>query len=74
MKYFSKIICLTAILAISCISQGQRKTAVKTKSAIVNAGLKLPTGFNASIIARDLGAARHLAVNSEGDIYVKLDR
>lgn len=74
MKHFSKIVCFIAILSIVNISYAQRKTAVKAKSANINGGLKLPAGFSASIITRDLGTARHLAVNSQGDIYVKMDR
>src|SRR4030095_835225 len=38
-----------------------------------NAGLKLPTGFGAIVVDTGLGAARHLAVTSKGDIYVKLE-
>ncbi len=36
--------------------------------------LKLPSGFSASIVADNLGQARHLAITSSGDIYVKLAR
>ncbi|HJT74311.1 MAG TPA: hypothetical protein VJ720_09840, partial [Chitinophaga sp.] len=39
-----------------------------------NAGLKLPAGFGALVVADGLGRARHIAVTSKGDIYVKLDR
>jgi len=38
-----------------------------------NAGLKLPAGFSAVKVADGLGAARHLAVTSNGDIFVKLE-
>jgi len=38
-----------------------------------NAGLKLPNGFGAIAVDTGLGAARHLAVTSKGDIYVKLE-
>ncbi|MCY7353121.1 MAG: PQQ-dependent sugar dehydrogenase [Cytophagaceae bacterium] len=44
----------------------------KTNREAVNADLKLPAGFTASLIAEDLGAARHLVVSKTGDIYVKL--
>lgn len=37
-----------------------------------NAGLQLPAGFGALIVADNLGRARHLAVTPQGDIYVKL--
>jgi len=35
-------------------------------------GLKLPAGFSAAIVADTVGHIRHLAVNSQGDLYVKL--
>lgn len=37
-----------------------------------NGGLKLPAGFCALIVANDLGAARHMAVAANGDLYVTL--
>ncbi len=40
----------------------------------INAGLKLPTGFEALKVADNLGRARHIAVTAQGDIYVKLGR
>ena len=43
-------------------------------SGLVNAGLKLSDGFSASIFADDIGNARHLVVNSNGDVYVSLKR
>ncbi|MEO6547123.1 MAG: PQQ-dependent sugar dehydrogenase [Ferruginibacter sp.] len=39
-----------------------------------NAGLSLPLGFKASILAEKLGHARHLAITPQGDIYVRLSR
>jgi len=38
-----------------------------------NAGLKLPAGFVALKVADGLGAARHLAVAPNGNIFVKLE-
>src|SRR5258708_32680995 len=37
-----------------------------------NGGLVLPDGFEAVVVADSIGPARHLAVNGNGDIYVKL--
>ncbi len=37
-----------------------------------NGGLLLPDGFEAVVVADSIGRARHLAVNENGDIYVKL--
>ena len=39
-----------------------------------NAGLKLPDGFSALIYADTIGHARHLDINSNGDVYVSLSR
>ena len=48
--------------------------AQSPKTNITNAGLKLPKGFSATKVADNLGAARHIAVASNGDIFVKLDK
>lgn len=37
-----------------------------------NGGLFLPGGFEAVVVADSVGPARHLTVNDNGDIYVKL--
>jgi len=37
-----------------------------------NGGITLPAGFCATVFADDLGVARHIAVNSNGDVYVAL--
>jgi glucose/arabinose dehydrogenase len=39
-----------------------------------NVALALPTGFTASVIMPEFGRNRHLAVHTNGDIYVKLDK
>jgi len=39
---------------------------------IDNGGLFLPDGFEAVVVTDNIGRARHLAVNENGDIYVKL--
>ena len=57
----------------------QTKKAAKPKSEIAKttqseAGLKLPSGFSATIVADNLGRARHIAVTPQNDIYVRLAR
>lgn len=64
MKILSALIILFCINS-SCLNAQQQKTS--------NAGLILPTGFKAVKVADGLGAARHLAVTPNGDIYVKLE-
>lgn len=36
--------------------------------------INLPIGFTTDVIGKNLGRARHIAVNSNGDIYIKLER
>lgn len=38
-----------------------------------NGGITLPQGFQAVVVAEDVGSARHVAVNENGDIYLALD-
>ncbi len=38
-----------------------------------NAGLELPDGFQVVVVAEDIGAARHIAVRENGDMYVSLN-
>lgn len=45
---------------------------IKHDESAYNAGLTLPKGFSASIVAENLGEVRHIAVTKEGDIYAKL--
>ncbi len=35
---------------------------------------RVPAGFNINVIADKLGHCRHLAVNTNGDVYIKLNR
>lgn len=39
-----------------------------------NGGLKLPNGFGAITVAAEVGKARHIAVHSNGDIFLKLSQ
>lgn len=48
------------------------KTVVAPNLDTENGGLFLPDGFEALVVADSVGPARHLAVNVNGDIYVKL--
>ena len=70
-----------AIAMIGCVkSEGSSKsdtmvasntqTASTSKCATDNGGITLPTGFCATIFADGIGHARHLAVASNGDVYV----
>jgi glucose/arabinose dehydrogenase len=69
MKYF--------VLSVFAFFLWPAATLTKSQQAIKpglkHGGLTLPGGFKATVVADSLpGAARHLAVNFNGDIYVKL--
>lgn len=73
MKNLFPVAAVLAALAIT--SCNPAPPARKKLSADAdNAGLKLPQGFGAIKVADSIGQARHLAVTTQGDIYVKLNR
>jgi glucose/arabinose dehydrogenase len=86
MKNRSSIFLLTAALAGSvllnaCTGNSKKSTAENADSSKTagvttkaSAGLTLPEGFNAAILAEDLGGTRHIAVSPQGDIFVKLGK
>jgi len=49
-------------------------TKEQNENVTPNAGLKLETGFSATMIAEGLGKTRHLIVTPHNDIYVRLAR
>ena len=77
---FLQLTALLPVLAVTfCLGVPPRtaKTPVRPRShhpkTIAPASdIKLPAGFSASIVAEDLGSARHIAISKTGDIYVKL--
>lgn len=77
-SYFSRwyipVAACIAISAIACSTKNKDNapgTIVPDKN---NAELKLPEGFGALKVADSIGEARHLVVNRNGDILVKLNR
>ncbi len=64
------LIVLAFLITIGFVKSRDQKGLPDSNSD--NGGLFLPGGFNAVVVADSLGRARHLAVNKNGDIYVKL--
>lgn len=48
-------------------------TAFSSASAEQQSGIQLPDGFRATVFADNVGLARHVAVASNGDVYVALN-
>lgn len=64
---------LFATTGLISLSGCNHKPVENNNNALYKANLKLPSGFSATIVADSLGALRHLAINDQGDIYVKLN-
>jgi glucose/arabinose dehydrogenase/mono/diheme cytochrome c family protein len=62
---------VAAILFLQCHSVQDTARPLPAGDS-TNGGLILPGGFEALVVVDSIGRARHLAVNSNGDIYVKL--
>ncbi len=60
------------ILVLSALLSGSTQKTNLPEGDADNGGLFLPDGFEAVVVADNIGRARHLAVNKNGDIYVKL--
>jgi glucose/arabinose dehydrogenase len=63
------------IIIVLCCGFGTFCIRNQTKQIITpsdNGGLTLPEGFSALIVADKLGSGRHIAVNSNGDVYLAL--
>lgn len=67
--HFFKLLCIFIVGAF--FSSCSQKSDLPAGD-IDNGGLFLPERFEAVVVADSIGNARHLAVNKNGDIYVKL--
>jgi glucose/arabinose dehydrogenase len=68
-----KMMLVAAISIAANCANANDSTKVKHRVAD-DVTLKLPSGFTAAVIADNLGKNRHIAVNSNGDLYVKLEK
>ncbi len=69
LSYIIAVCILFSIISFTAFQNNKHVPAVGSR----NGGLILPGGFEAIVVVDSLeGRARHLAVNSNGDIYVKL--
>ena len=70
---------LLSILIIACQSKAfSNDTSIiqlkGQRPGMENAGLILPAGFSANVMADSLGRARHIVVNRQGTMFVKLSK
>lgn len=82
----ARSVLLLILLCVGCTSAQPRTSATEANMTVVptqtsssaacpgnNAGLTLPAGFCATIFADSIGRARHIVVNSNGDVYATLE-
>jgi glucose/arabinose dehydrogenase len=69
-----KIFFLSSIVlaSIGFYSYTADNNASSPQADTINAGLSLPSGFSAKVVAEKLGRARHIAVTPQGTMYVRL--
>jgi glucose/arabinose dehydrogenase len=85
MKFLKSFLAIAIVFALSyCANNSSNKTETKEEAKeekknsssaanLPNGGITLPPGFSASVFADNLGKARHIVVNSNGDVYTKID-
>jgi len=75
-RFIYPAVCLPIFLSVFLIRCNTASTSTQPRPLPPgdknNAGLILPGGFEALTVTDSLGRARHLTVNGNGDIYVKL--
>lgn len=70
--YTALVLCSASLCA--CANYPGGDSSKKVSVVVDDVTLRLPAGFTATVFADNLGGARHLAVNTNGDVYVKLSR
>lgn len=69
------LIPVLSILSLVAVRTAAANDSTRVKQMLpADEGIKLPAGFKAVVVAEKLGRARHVVVNANGDLYVKLER
>lgn len=68
------LISVIAVLLVACGSNNDKKAEAGNEAAKTDSTLTIPSGFKATIAVDESGRNRHIVVNSNGDIYVKLEK
>ncbi|HLR76901.1 MAG TPA: PQQ-dependent sugar dehydrogenase [Balneolaceae bacterium] len=71
-KAFYLLSCCSLMLLAACSSKKIEETNNDIDFSGAESNLTLPDGFKAVVVAEDVGAARHITVAQNGDIYVSL--
>jgi len=84
MKLLKSLFAIVLVFSLTqCADNSSEKSETKEEKAATpntsaadqpNGGITLPAGFSATVFADDLGTARHIAVNTNGDVYTKVGK
>lgn len=72
MIYSFKIFLVLSVIALSNVAS--TPGTLYAQKAPTKSGITLPAGFKVSIVADTIGRARHIVGNTNGDLFVKLNR
>lgn len=72
MKNLSFLLVSFSIIFLNSCKSKEASKDEKEEVKTTTAAITLPEGFSSLVVADSLGTARHIVVNSNGDIYVKL--
>lgn len=73
MKNLSLLVIASLVLFVQSCKEKSKEQKEETKTEASSASITLPEGFSSLVVADSLKSARHLVVNSNGDVYVKLE-
>ncbi len=68
----NKFLLVAIVLIVSACSQPEKRAVLVPD--VNNGGITLPEKFGAVVVADTLGRGRHMAINTNGDIYLHLSR
>lgn len=71
--YFLLLLCVTLMMGCSSSSDESTTSSIENMNfSEDNGGITLPDGFQAVVVAENVGSARQMTVDEDGDIYVAL--
>jgi glucose/arabinose dehydrogenase len=73
MRHFFSAFLILLVWTITACNNDADKASDQTAAA-GDTSITLPEGFSALVFADTLGAARHIVYNTNGDVYVKLEK
>lgn len=71
---FKHVVLSSTFTLLALLNACASDTTKAKKLPVGDEAIKVPQNFNATVVTAGLGRARHIAVNVNGDVYVKLEK